>query len=148
MLMELYYSGRDLDIIKVKVEHSMSDKLYRGVRQGYVPKVYVDNTKLSLEQANILHPSDATFEWGYFGNGPSQTSLAILYDAIEDMPNSRELALKYYQDFKECFIANVEYNIGFAILESQIKDWLYEQMWGKEEKQEDNFDDPDEGPKK
>lgn len=85
-----------------------------------VAQVYVDNEILSLEPSRVLHPSDATFEWGYFGGGPSQTSLAILFDATEDKDNS----LKYMHEFKAEFIATAEYATGFTILQSQIKDWL------------------------
>jgi spore maturation protein CgeB len=95
------------------------NKLYRGVRQGQVAKVFVDNEELSLEPSKILHPSDATHEWAYFGSGPSQTALAILYDATEDSENS----LKYYQEFKFDFIANASYE-GFTILQSQAQEWL------------------------
>ena len=98
----------------------MSNKLYRGIRQGHVAKVFVDNEELSFEAAKVLRPSEATAEFGYFGEGPSQTALAILYDATGDGENS----LKYYQFFKFDFIANVDYFLGFTILESQIKEWL------------------------
>jgi len=97
----------------------MANKLYRGVRQGYVAKVFVDNEELSFEASKILHPSEATAEWSYFGDGPSQTSLAILFDATGDSENS----LKYYHDFKFDFIANAPYE-GFTILQSQIIEWL------------------------
>lgn len=95
-------------------------KLYRGVRQGYEAKVYVDNIELDLTPSKILHPSDATAEFGYFGDGPSQVSLAILFDATGNKDNS----LKYYHDFKFEFIAPAPYNIGFTILESQIVEWI------------------------
>ncbi len=96
------------------------NKLYRGVRQGQIAKVFVDNTELSFAPSRILHPSDATAEWSYFGDGPSQTALAILFDATQDS----EKALKYYQDFKFDFIANADYYLGFTILQSQIQEWL------------------------
>lgn len=98
----------------------MANKLYRGIRQCQVAKVFVDNEELSLEPSKILHPSDSTFEWGYFGSGPSQTALAILFDATGNSENS----LKYYQDFKFDFIANADFNLGFTILQSQIIEWL------------------------
>jgi len=98
----------------------MSNKLYRCVRQGHVAKLFVDNTELLLDVANQLHPSDATCEFGYFGSGPSQTALAILFDATGDRENS----LKYYHDFKFEFIAPAPYDLGFTILEEQVKSWL------------------------
>lgn len=104
------------------------NKLYRGVRQGAVAKLFVDNEELSLDTANTLHPSNATPEWSYFGDGPSQTALAILYDAIQDIPNAKEIALKYYHDFKFEFIAPADYNLGFTIFQSQVKEWLDKHM--------------------
>jgi uncharacterized protein DUF6166 len=98
----------------------MSNKLYRGIRQGNVAKVFVDNEELSLEPSKILHPSDATPEFGYFGDGPSQLSLAILFDATQDKENS----LKYYHHFKYEFIAPAPYETGFTILQSQVIEWL------------------------
>jgi hypothetical protein len=106
----------------------MSNKLYRGIRQGHEAKVFVDNIELSLAQANILHPSMATAEFSYFGDGPSQTALAILFDATGDKENS----LKYYHDFKFDFIANVPYEVGFTIFESQVKEWLQRHMCDKD----------------
>jgi hypothetical protein len=98
----------------------MSNKLYRGIRQGMIAQVYVDNDVLSLAKANHLRFSDATPEWGYSGDGPSQLSLAILLDATEDQVN----ALKYMHEFKAEFIAVAEYSVGFTILQSQIQQWL------------------------
>jgi Family of unknown function (DUF6166) len=98
----------------------MSNKLYRGIRQGIVAKVFVDNEELSLEPSKILHPSEATFEFGYFGDGPSQTALAILFDATQDKEN----ALKYYHEFKAEFIAPADYQVGFTIFQATIKEWL------------------------
>ena len=102
----------------------MSNKLYRGIRQNHVAKVFVDNIELDLAPSKILHPSDATAEWGYFGSGPSQLSLAILFDATQDKDNS----LKYYHDFKFEFIASAPYDLGFTILESQVHEWLQRRL--------------------
>jgi hypothetical protein len=96
------------------------NKLYRGIRQGTVAKVFVDNEELSLEPSKILHPSEATFEFSYFGEGPSQLALAILFDATQDADNS----LKYYHHFKYEFIAPAPYDTGFTILQSQVVEWM------------------------
>lgn len=105
------------------------NKLYRGVRQNHIAKVFVDNAELSFDAAKKLHPSEATAEWSYFGDGPSQTSLAILYDAIQvDVPNAEIIALKYYHDFKFEFIAPADYYLGFTIFQSQVKDWLHAKL--------------------
>ena len=104
----------------------MSNKLYRGVRKEHVPKVYVDAEELSLDAAKKLRPSEATVEFGYFGDGPSQTSLAILLDATEDEVNS----LKYMHEFKAEFIAPADYQLGFTILQSQVKSWMEKKIAG------------------
>ena len=104
------------------------NKLYRGVRRNNVATAYVDNEELSFAEAKRLHPSDATAEWGYFGDGPSQTALAILRDAISDYPSADEIALTYYHDFKFEFIATAEFQTGFLILQSQIKEWLAKRL--------------------
>lgn len=106
----------------------MSNKLYRGVRQGIVAQVYVDNELLSLTPSKQLRPSEATHEFGYFGDGPSASALAILLDATEDKENS----LKYYNEFKAEFIAPAEYSIGFTILQSQIQIWLEKKIAGNQ----------------
>jgi len=110
----------------------MNNKLYRGIRQGTEAKVYADNDLLSLEPSKLLHPSEATYEFGYFGDGPSQTALAILYDAIQDLPGAGAVALKYYHQFKTDFIAPADYSLGFTILQSQIKEWIFLQMCDKD----------------
>jgi hypothetical protein len=102
----------------------MSNKLYRGIREGWEAKVYVDDngisTELSIESSKVLRPSEATWEWGYYGDGPSQTALAILYDVTGDAKES----LKYYHEFKRWFIGCADYQLGFTILESQVNNWL------------------------
>ena len=111
-----------------KRQKKMSNKLYRGVRQGTEAKVYVDNAELSLEPSKQLHPSNATPEWSYAGDGPSQLALAILLDALDTFPNKNEMALKYYHAFKNEFIAVADYQTGFTILQSQVKEWLFNQI--------------------
>lgn len=102
----------------------MTNKLYRGVRKGHEAKLFVDAEELSLGPSKTLHPSDATPEWSYFGEGPSQTALAILFDATDDGPNS----LKYHHEFKCEFIAPADYNLGFTLLQSQVQQWLQERI--------------------
>jgi len=96
------------------------NKLYRGVRQGTAVKLYADNDELLLNASKVLHPSEATPEFGYSGDGPSQTALAILFDATQDKENS----LKYYHEFKAEFIAPADYQVGFTIFQATIKEWL------------------------
>lgn len=97
-------------------------KIYKGVRimPGYIPVIYVDDKVLDIGPSKLLRDYGADCpEWGYLGSGPSQTALAILYDAI----GSSEVAIKYHQEFKRHFIANYDQN-NFLLLELQIKNWL------------------------
>ncbi len=83
--------------------------IYRGKRRpnGNVsikretyPPTHVSDLPLnpSLKLANH---SPTGFEWGYYGSGPAQLALAILFD----FTGSKERALANYQTFKEDFVA-------------------------------------------
>jgi hypothetical protein len=108
-----------------------NSKLYKGIRTmpGYKAVVYADNQILDLNPSKVIHDYGAdTVEWGYFGSGPSQTSLAILYDITGDA----DLAFKYHQDFKYEYIAQFDQN-SFILLETQVLAWLEEYRKFKED---------------
>lgn len=99
-------------------------KQYRGVRvnPGFKAEVYVNDQPLDLTPSKIsVHDYDADApEWGYYGSGPSQTAAAILLD----MTGDAELSKMYHQDFKRDFIACYEQEVGFVLLEIEIRLWL------------------------
>lgn len=98
------------------------NKIYKGIRAvpGYKAVVYIDEKILDLNISREIKDYGADSpEWGYFGAGPSQTSVAVLYDITGD----KELTLKYHQDFKYEYIAQFDQN-SFILLESQVWSWL------------------------
>ncbi|MGH7974889.1 MAG: DUF6166 domain-containing protein [bacterium] len=97
-------------------------KIYKGVRTpiGYRGNVYVDGVLLDIEPSKTIYDYDAdSAEWGYYGSGPSQTALAILFD----MTGDAVVAKRYHQEFKREFIATYDQD-GFILLEVQIRAWL------------------------
>jgi hypothetical protein len=72
----------------------------------------------------IVNHSPDGFQWGYGGSGPSQLSLALLFDVTGNSRTAWEL----HQDFKRDFVAT--WNDEFVITADVILDWL--------KKQEDN----------
>ena len=65
------------------------------------------------------------FEWSYAGSGPAQLALALLLDATSD----KEVALRYYQDFKWDYVA--KWTMDWEITANEINEWI-------KTKQEDN----------
>lgn len=58
--------------------------------------VLLNGKRLSPEKSQkIINHSPDGFNWGYFGSGPAQLSLAILLELT-----SKEIALKNYNQFK------------------------------------------------
>lgn len=100
-------------------------KLYKGIRTtpGYKAVVYVDNILLDPNISRSIRDYSEEFEWNYFGSGPSQLSLAILYDVTGD----KDTSFLYCQDFKRDYIAQFDQD-SFILLESQVKSWLEERL--------------------
>ena len=85
-------------------------------------KVMMDGTPLDprISQKLRNHSRDG-FAWGYGGSGPAQLALAIL----ERMTSNRDVALRWYQDFKWAVIATLpENNFDLSI---DIQAWISEQ---------------------
>lgn len=100
-------------------------KLYKGTRStlGYKAVVYVDGNTLDPNPSREIRDYAPDFEFGYFGSGPSQLALAILYDVT----GNKDTSLLYCQDFKQDYIAQFDQN-GFILLESQVRLWLEEHL--------------------
>ena len=91
---------------------------------------------------NLMNSSPTGFAWGYGGSGPSQLSLALLADALEDtMPKYEtyvdftgrtrkwspviSLAMEFYNDFKWDVIANIaDPSQGWELSQQYILDWV------------------------
>jgi hypothetical protein len=100
-------------------------KLYKGTRivPGYKAVVYVDDKILDVESSRQIRDYAPDIEFGYFGSGPSQLALAILYDVT----GNKDISLLYCQDFKRDYIAQFDQD-GFILLESQVKSWIEERL--------------------
>ena len=71
---------------------------------------------------DLENKSPTGFAWGYPGSGPAQLALAILADHTGDDAT----ALRFYQDFKQAFIATAPED-GFTLTSEQIGAWVAEQ---------------------
>lgn len=76
-------------------------------------------TRIVKIDGKTLHPyrsqgirnhSPDGFSWGYLGSGPAQLALAILLEVVD-----QEMALKYYQRFKERVIARFPMEEDFTL---------------------------------
>lgn len=69
----------------------------------------------------ICNHSPDGFSWGYGGSGPAQVGLAILLELF-----GAKTAIRFYQQFKWDFIANVDQEKDFEIDVWEVKKWLKE----------------------
>lgn len=92
---------------KVKIEGILEDR-----------SVFVDGELLDPRNSQkVYNHSPDGFSWGYGGSGPAQLALAILLRFY-----NRSTAIKYYQDFKMDYIANLPQS-NFSI-NLDIKQWM------------------------
>ena len=87
--------------------------------------VYKGDRILSPTRSQKLynHSPDG-FNWGYYGSGPAQLALALLYDVTGD----KELSLHLHQNFKFNFVGN--WKEKFSITSDEIREWIKEQEEG------------------
>lgn len=76
--------------------------------------------KTNVPHAIVRH-SPAGFDWGYGGSGPSDLALNVLFAVTND----REIADRYYMQFKWDFIAKLPFE-GGVIKRDEILAWLKE----------------------
>lgn len=82
---------------------------------------------LSLKASLKIHNhSPDGFNWGYRGSGPAQLALAILYHFTK----SREIALRWYYDFKVAFVSG--WGNTWSIRGEEIQNWLSERQLEEE----------------
>jgi hypothetical protein len=103
-------------------------KVYEGVQnpQDSFPSdanaaggfmVLVDGDPLPLAPSlKLRNHSPDGFSWGYLGSGPSQLSLALLLDALDNQSRAEDL----YQDFKFCVVAAWPMDQGWKISQDDI----------------------------
>lgn len=68
---------------------------------------------------DLANHSPTGFAWGYCGSGPAQLALAILADAAGD-----DMALQWYQQFKQEVIGHLAMDEDFRILHGWVLHWL------------------------
>ena len=84
---------------------------YRGKRHPGGCTVEVNDPDLDvIEQLDprfdVRNHSPTGFEWGYAGSGPAQLALALLCDALGDVPRAERL----YQRFKAGVITQLQHD--------------------------------------
>jgi hypothetical protein len=70
---------------------------------------------------DVFNHSPSGFEWGYLGSGPAQLALAILCDYLGEP----QLALRFYQEFKEDAVARWK-DDEWRLIEQEIGEWFNE----------------------
>lgn len=93
--------------------------MYRGERWVGGISVRVEGVVLKPRLDLHSHSPDG-FEWGYGGSGPSQLSLALLADFLED----DQKALAWYQPFKWRTVAQWERKEKWQMSGAEIADVL------------------------
>ena len=94
------------------------DKFSESKRaKARLPKVDIQLLPLKPSLKLVDH-SPIGFEWGYTGSGPAQLAAAILLDASD-----KETASRFYQSFKEDFVARFP-RIEWFISQATINAWL------------------------
>ena len=88
------------DLVKLVGEGS-----YVGIRiRPFECRVYRPDGNELPWRLDLRDHSPTGLEWGFFGSGPAQLSLAILADCMGD-----EAALEFYQRFKQKVIGHLPY---------------------------------------
>jgi len=90
-------------------------KIYKGIREGYVAEVTVDDRPLN-PRLDLWNHSPTGFEWSYGGSGPAQLALALLADHL----GNDQIAINAHQDFKRAVIANLPRR-GWTLTTRQIQ---------------------------
>ena len=109
--------GRFLGVVDLPAKVS-----YVGSRLEDCPRVTVRVLLNGVTQESVLDPgpslklwnhSPAGFEWGFFGSGPAQLALAILFDGLLRLGVSQEeaarLAKLRHQEFKALHVSRFEH---------------------------------------
>ena len=103
----------------------MNEKDYRGVKRwgSGDTEVYVrekGEERILELRLDLRSHSPTGFNWGYGGSGPAQLALALLVDASND----NDLALEYYQRFKDEVVAGWPSNSHWKVDQNTILRWL------------------------
>jgi hypothetical protein len=80
-----------------------------------------------LRHRLVWHSPDG-FQWGYGGSGPTDLALNMLFDCLgrDQRTDAREVAERYYQEFKNAFITTAPNHL--RITSDEILDWVEEKL--------------------
>ena len=96
----------------------------KGVRYGSDSScpldVYVNGEKLDPAPSQEIMNHDSEFNAGYYGSGPAQLALAILFHCT----GNRKTSLQYHQQFKEEFLGFADYQSHNFEFRVDISDWV------------------------
>jgi len=82
--------------------------------------VYKDDVELDISRSQQLQKISEHYCWGYYGQGPSQTALAILLDVTNDS----DIVLKHWIDFRNEFISTFDMDRDWELDGENIKNWV------------------------
>jgi len=121
-------------------------KIYHGHRDdsGTLVTVHDDGERdyVLPVRLDLYNHSPDGFEWGYQGSGPAQLALAILADALkapsgkrppsifdydteeQERKDPRMLAVRLHQQFKRRFIAGLDHDGPWTIVEQAVLDFV------------------------
>jgi len=107
----------------------MTNRTFVGV---YIPDgehhVFVEdadgNQRELLTYEEVRSHSPDGFCWGYNGSGPSQLALVIMIETFDSM----DLALRYYQKFKDSVISKKPMDLNFRLTETEVQEWMTLQL--------------------
>lgn len=99
---------------------------FRGTIDGNQNATVLKNGKPMNLHLNLWNHSPTGFSWGYYGSGPTQLSLCILYEFAKDtgIMNPKEFAETHMYKFKEDLISKIPMDAEWCMWDDAIVNWL------------------------
>jgi hypothetical protein len=86
---------------------------------GESRRIFIDGNELLPEESlKVINHSPDGFNWSYSGSGPAQLALAVCLKCFK-----KDVALKYYQKFKNDWIATLP--AGSFTRSIPIAEWIW-----------------------
>lgn len=95
---------------------------YFGIKPDCLIKIRHFNGNITYLEHRIVRHSQTGFQWGYGGAGPADLALNILLDYCIRTHRKKEIAERFYQDFKWDFLAKADDKL--KIEGNKIENWL------------------------
>lgn len=103
------------------------EKTQTGFITGFVAtrEVFIHKKELKPTRSfRIRRHSPDGFAWGYTGSGPAQLALALLLELCD-----REVAKRFYQDFKREVIAGLDKDRDFKIPTGLVQEFISKKQY-------------------